>query len=154
MTRDKALLEKKSPAEAWSIVYPGVRGLESDPTLHPEHKHRTASMRARSLSWGVAQADQGRASDARLGLSSVPPLPFRCALVAPMVARTCPCIRNGSPRLPPGVCTLHTCRTTFAPSAASFLRHCCAWAGEWSWKWFLDASTSRHAFTSTASFSA
>ena len=78
------MLEKKSPAEASSMVYPGVRGLESDPTFHPEYEHQQAPCVLQVL----LGAWHKPTSDANLGLSSVPPLPFPRALVAPMVACT------------------------------------------------------------------
>ena len=145
MTREKALLEKKSPAEASSMVYPGVRGLEFDPTLHPEYEHKQARCVFQVLlgAWHKPTRRQPRAL-----------ICFRRCLFLVRWSRRW--LRahalafvtghEGSPC----ACALYaTCRTTFAPSLHLF---CGTAAHERTW--FRDASTSRRAFTSIASFPA
>ena len=107
-------------------------------------------MCAPSLAWGVAQADQGRASDANLGLSSVSAAAFSsCAGRADgcvhMILRSERATKASSAR---GHSTPHVER--HSPPALHLF--CGTAAHERTW--FRDASTSRHAFTSIASFPA
>ena len=120
MTREKALLEKKSPAEASPMVYPGVRGLESDPTLHPEYEHKQAPCVLQVLLGAWHRPTRDVPATPTSGSHLFPPLPFPRALVAPMVECTCSCVRNGSRRLPLRVCTLRHMSNDIRPQRCIF----------------------------------
>ena len=70
------------------MVYPGVRGLEFDPTLHPEYEHKQAPCVLQVLLGAWHRPTRDVPATPTSGSHLFPPLPFPRALVAPMVACT------------------------------------------------------------------